>query len=298
MSEQTLPTIKPAAIRGAFWMIGAIVAFSTMAVAGREILNELDTFELMLYRSIVGLLIVVPVALATGSLREVNTEQLPLQILRNLFHFTGQNLWFLALTLIPLAQVFAIEFTSPIWVLLFSPLLLGERLTRGRAIAACFGFIGILVVTRPTVETINVGIIAAALSAICFAMTNVLTRKLTRSQSITCIMVYLTATQTVFGLIGAGYDGHITIPSMAYVPAIFLVGLCGLVAHFCLTRALSIAPAPTVMPIDFARLPLIALIGFLFYDEGIDIYVFYGAAIIFTANYINLLRESRENTGQ
>ena len=126
--------------RAAVWMLGAIASFSSMAVAGREVSVQLDTFELMMYRSAVGVLIVSAVLSVTGGWKNVTTDRLGLHLARNVAHFTGQNLWFFAVTVIPLAQVFALEFTQPIWVLLLSPLLLGERLTFVRSLAAAMGF--------------------------------------------------------------------------------------------------------------------------------------------------------------
>lgn len=281
-------------LQAAIWMIGSILSFSFMAVAGRWLAQGYDTFEIMLYRSLTGVIVVLIAASMFGTLQEVTRASAPTQILRNAFHFAGQNLWFFALTLIPLAQVFALEFTSPIWILLLSPIFLGERLTRPRIIAAALGFIGILLVTRPGATPINIGIIAAALSAICFAMTGMLTKRLTRTQSLTSIMVYLTVTQAIFGLICAGYDGDIALPSTASAPLLALVGLAGLIAHVCLTKALSIAPATVVMPIDFTRLPMIAVIAMFVFGEALDIWVFAGAALIFTGNYYNILSETRK----
>jgi drug/metabolite transporter (DMT)-like permease len=136
-------------LRAALWMTGAITSFSAMAIAVRELKGAHDTFEIMAVRSAVGLLIVLAVAFATGRLGEVSAQRLGGHVLRNAIHFTGQNLWILAVTLIPLAQVFALEFTTPIWVLLLSPFFLGERITRLRLLAAVLGFVGILVVARP-----------------------------------------------------------------------------------------------------------------------------------------------------
>ena len=275
-------------------MGGSISSFSAMAVAGRELAGIYDTFEIMMYRSFVGVCVVVSLALLTGAWRQINTRNFSLQIWRNLAHFTGQNLWFYAVTVIPLAQVFALEFTSPLWVIVLSPLILGERLTKVRALAAVLGFIGILVVARPTIEGINAGVITAAASAIFFALTIMFTKRLTRTQTITTILFYLTVTQLVFGVVMAGYDGDIALPTLTHGPLLLLIGVAGLVAHYCLTTALSIAPATVVVPIDFIRLPVIAIIGMLVYAEALDIWVFVGAAIIFAGNYINLWVETHK----
>lgn len=214
--------------------------------------------------------------------------------MRNLAHFSGQNLWFYAVTVIPLAQVFALEFTSPIWVILLSPILLGEKITPVRAFAAIMGFIGILIVARPDMAGINTGVLMAATSAVFFALTTVFTKRLTRTQSITCILFYLTVMQLVFGLVMAGYDGDIALPNNRTLPWLILIGCAGLLAHFCITKALSIAPATVVVPIDFIRLPVIAVIGMLAYNESVDIWVFVGAAVIFAGNYLNIITETRK----
>jgi len=289
------PSTDPAAVlRAGLWMLGAVVSFSSMAVAGRAVSFELDTFEIMMYRSVVGFVLVVAVARATGRVRGITTRSPGLHLIRNISHFTGQNLWFYAITMIPLAQVFALEFTSPLWVLVLSPLLLGERMTRVRALAALIGFSGILIVARPNAETINTGTLAAAAAAIGFAGSILATKRLTRTDTLTCILFWMTATQILFGLVCAGIDGDIALPSRASVPWLVVIGCAGLMAHVCLTTALSIAPATVVTPVDFLRLPLIAVIGLMVYGEAIDAFVLIGAAIIFGANYLNLWIETRK----
>lgn len=284
-------------LRAALWMLGAVLAFSSMAVAGRAVSFELDTFEIMLYRSIVGFVIVLGLAIYTGGWTTVTARRPGAHLLRNLCHFTGQNLWFYAITVIPLAQVFALEFTAPLWVLILSPLVLAERLTPIRALAAALGFAGILIVARPSPETLNTGTLAAAAAAIGFAGSILMTKRLTRTESLTCILFWMTLMQIAFGLICAGRDGAIALPSPATLPWLVVIGCAGLVAHFCLTTALSIAPATVVTPVDFLRLPLIAVIGLLVYGEEIEPAVILGALIIFGANYLNLWHETRRRAG-
>lgn len=269
-------------------MVGAIVSFTSMAIAGRAVSFELDTFEIMLFRSLTGIVVVMIVATAAGTLGQINRDQLALHGIRNVAHFTGQNLWFYALTVIPLAQVFALEFTTPIWVILLSPILLGERITRIKVLAAVLGFAGVLIVARPGQAEVSPGLVAAACAAIGFALTAMFTRKLTRTQTITCILFWLTIMQAVFGLVMAGYDGDIALPSHGSMPWIILIGFAGLLAHFCLTTALSLAPATVVMPIDFVRLPVIAIVGAYVYKEALDPLVLLGAALIFLGNYANI----------
>ena len=280
-------------VQVAFWMTGTILSFSAMAIAGRAVSNGLDPFEIMLYRSLFGVVIVVSAARLAGTLGQITARHRSLHLIRNLCHFSGQGLWFYALPLLPLAQVFALEFTSPIWVVVLSPLVLGEKLTRSRVGVALLGFVGILIVARPSVVTMNIGLLAAALSAVCFAGSIILTKRLTRSETITCILFYLTTMQLAFGAICAGIDGDVAVPSAAHWPWLILIGFAGVCAHFCLTTALALAPAAVVVPFDFIRLPAIAVVGLLLYNEPLDGFVFLGAGVIFAANYVNIWRETR-----
>jgi len=290
MQDQTPPRVGLAAL----WMTGAIGSFSAMAVAGREVSSALDTFEIMMYRSLLGFLIVISVLAATGKLGRISSRDLGLQTLRNLVHFAGQNLWFLAVTAIPLAQVFALEFTSPLWVVVLAPLVLGERLTPTRALSALIGFAGILIVTRPSPETLSLGVFAAAGAAVFFAFTNMLTKKLTRRHSVANILFWLTLLQLIFGLAAAGIDGDVTLPDASTAPWLVVIALSGLMAHFCIANALSIAPAAVVMPLEFARLPVIAVLGMILYAEPLELWVFAGAAVIFAANFLNIHSETRK----
>lgn len=281
-------------VKGAFWMLGAIASFTSMAVAGRAVSFELDTFEIMMYRSFIGILIVLIVSSVARTRSQITTRTMHIHLVRNIFHFSGQNLWFYSITVIPLAQVFALEFTMPIWVILLAPLVLGERITRMHMLVTALGFIGILIVTRPNPDSFEWGLVTSAAAAIGFAGSALFTRLLTRTETITCILFWLTVIQAIFGILCAGYDFDIALPSAESVPWLILIGCAGLLAHFCLTTALSLAPASVVIPFDFARLPLIAIVGMVLYDEPVDIYVILGAALIFGANYLNIWSQTRK----
>jgi drug/metabolite transporter (DMT)-like permease len=284
-----LPRPDPAqSLRAALWMLVSVLAFSLIAVAARHVSARHDSFEVLTARSAVGLMLVLAAGLATGRLSEISTRALSGHFRRNLVHFIGQNLWFWALTQITLAQVFAMEFTSPLWVILLAPVFLSERLTALRLLAAALGFVGILIVARPDMAALNPGLLAAAGSAISFATVSILTKRLTRGESVLGILVWLTLMQLGFGLICAGYDGQITLPDAQTLPWLVLIGLCGVSAHFSLTTALSLAPASFVVTIDFLRLPLIAVVGALAFAEPLDPMVLIGGAVIFAGVLLNL----------
>lgn len=271
-------------------MAGAIASFTILAVAGRAVAQDLSTFEIMLWRSLIGLVIVLAVIAAMGLRTEITTARLPLHLARNVAHFTAQNLWFYAIFSLPLATVFALEFTTPIWGLLLAPFFLGEKLTRRGLLAAAIGFAGILIVARPSTATLSPGLLAAAACAVGFALSIMFTKRLTRHESLIGIIFWLHVMQACFALVITAADGDIALPAAERAHWMLLIGVAGLTAHVCLTRALQSAPATVVMPMDFARLPVIAIVAMLLYGESVDPFVIIGAVLIFVGNWVNLRR--------
>lgn len=274
-------------------MLGAMISFTLMAISGRSLADKLDTFEIMTYRSFIGIAIVLLFAYRAGTLGEVRTRYLKLHIIRNIFHFSGQNLWFFAILYVPLSQMFVFEFSTPLWVAVCAPLVLGERLTLSRFMAAAIGFFGILVVARPDFSDVNPAIIAAAFCAVGFAGATLATKILTRTETITAILFWLTVLQAVFGVICAGYDGVMDVPRGSEWLWVVIIGICGLCAHFCITTALQLAPATIVTPFEFLRLPLITFVGVVLYGEQLEWLVFLGAFIVLLANIMNIRAETR-----
>ncbi|MGJ8528828.1 DMT family transporter [Maritalea sp.] len=285
-------------LKAAYWMVGAMSSFSLMAIAGRELGGRLDTFEIMMYRSFLGVIIVLTVAKFAGTLGDIGFSKFRLHLIRNSCHFVGQNLWFYAVTIVPLSQLFAFEFSSPLWVVLLAPIFLGERLTPTKIFAAILGFTGILIVARPDNIIVDPAIIAAATCAIFFAGTTMATKKLTGTQSTTAILFWLVVMHSVLGAASAGFDGQIAIPEGVEILLVALIGVCGLLAHFCITNALNLAPATVVTPLEFVRLPLIAFIGFVLYQEAFEWPVILGAVLVLVANIVNIMSENAKNKRQ
>jgi drug/metabolite transporter (DMT)-like permease len=270
-------------------MIGAVAGFVSMAFAGRSLGTQHDTFEIMAWRSVVGIIIVLIAAQTTGTLHHIRVRNMGLHTLRNISHFTGQNLWFAALTMVPLAQLFAMEFSYPLWVALVAPFVLGERMTLPRAIAVALGFTGILIVTQPWVAGgLQLGTVLAIGCSFGFAGSALATKRLTTRAPLTEIMFWLCLMQAIFGLACALFDGEMRLPTLQSLPYLIWVGFAGLGAHACMTRALTIAPASVVAPIDFLRLPIVAVLGWLIYAEAITLPVVLGGAVILLANWINI----------
>lgn len=274
-------------LRAALWMMGAVISFTFMAVAGRELSKELDTFEIMMWRSGLGMPIVTLWLWVSLGPRGFIPKRFGLYTTRNVIHFAAQNCWFYGIATIPLAQLVALEFTSPVWVALLAPLLLAERLTAAKLLAAGLGFAGVLVIAQPGAAVLSLGHAAGLGAAIGFALTNILTRRLSRVQSGAQILFWMTTMQTAFAIILAA-PGGVAIPSAELAPWTVAIAVVGFTAHLSLTKALTLAPASVVAPMEFARLPVIATLGLALYGEPLEWALAAGAALILGANALNI----------
>ena len=278
----------------ALWMTGALLSFAAKAISGRELSDTMSTFEILSLRSAVSLVIVAALLPRFG-LGAIRTWHLGMHLFRNIIHFSAQFGWFLGISLLPLATVFSLEFTIPIWSAALAVIFLGEKLNRGRIIAIVFGFGGVLIILRPGSEAIDIASLAVLGAAFGYAVTYITTKKLTGWDSPFVIIFYMNLIQLPLGLVPALFDW--TAPVAADIPWILLVGVAGLTSHYSITKAFMLADATLILPIDFLRLPLIAVVGFLFYSEGVDLALFAGAIVIFAGNYYNIRLEARRARG-
>jgi len=280
-------------IRVVFWMTGALLSFSVMAVSIRGLAGSLSIMEILALRSALGLVIIFSVLMLRPKLRhDINLQQFRLHLLRNGLHFLGQFLWSNSLLLLPLATVFALEFTMPGWTTLLAVLVLGERLTRSRLGAVVLGLIGVLVIMRPGIETFRPAALLVLGAALAYAASLVATKKLTATQTTMAIVFWMNVMQLPMGL--AGSDPLFVFKLGAHdIWPVVGIGIAGTSAHFCLANAFRSGDASVVVPLDFLRIPLIALVGWWFYGEPIDIVVFLGAGIIVSGVFWNLRAESR-----
>lgn len=282
-------------LRAAIWMLGTVASFILMMIAARELSARMSAFEILFFRSGIAFLIMLPIVIRLGR-RAWHTERPYYHLARNSLHFAAQWGWVFGVAVLPLAEVTSLEFTMPIWTALLAMLFLGERVTSGRIIAVAGGFLGVLVILRPGIEIISPAAFVVLASAFCYACSNVMVKSLTRTDHIVAIVFFMQVLQMPMALIPALFQW--VDPLWSDMPWLIAMGITALSAHYCMTRALQLADASVVLPIDFLRLPFMALVGFLFYTEGLDIWVLVGASVIFGANWINVRRETRAMQGQ
>lgn len=282
--------INSRVVRAVTWMSGAVLSFCTMAIAARELLQHMGTFEVLFCRTGLALLIVMPLALRAG-LGTLKTRRIGTHLWRNLFHFGGQAAWVYSIGVLPLAMVFAIEFTMPLWTAIMAVMLLGERMDRGRSVMLACGLAGVMVILRPWHGTVQPAAFVMLLGAVGFAVQMIGTKRLSSTESPLAVLFWMSIIQTPFCLAAA--LPHWVVPTLHDLPWMAAIACGHFSAHYCLTRALKHADATVVVPVDFFRLPLIAIVGALFYAEAFDPAVMVGAALMFLGTYYSVTRERR-----
>jgi drug/metabolite transporter (DMT)-like permease len=278
------------AVRGVLWMLLAVLSFAGMAVAVRELSRHMGVAEILALRTSVTLLIVVALIPGHG-FASLATQRFRLHATRALMHLAGQFCWMYAIGALTLATVFAIEFTMPVWVALLAAAFLHERLNRARVVQLILGLIGVALILRPGLGGFHPAALVMLLGSLFYASNMIFTKRLSATDTALAVTFWMSAVQLPVTLIAALPNW--VLPVLADAPWIAVIGGGSFAAHYSMTRAMKLAEATVVVPIDFIRLPLIAVVGALFYAEPFDPMVLVGAAIIFVGTYYSLSYESR-----
>jgi drug/metabolite transporter (DMT)-like permease len=275
------------------WMAGTLLSFTTMAISVRSLAGAFSAFEMMAVRSAFGLAVMLALLAARPALRrDLSLRRLRLHAVRNTLHFASQIGWAVSVMLLPLATVFALEFTMPAWVALFAVLALGERMTASRVGALVICFAGVLVIVRPGLGGFQPAAFIALGTALAFALVAICTKKLISTESTFAILFWMNLMQLPMNFAGSDplfltrFEWWMALPLLG-------VGIAGLSTHFCLTNAFRHGDASVVIPLDFLRVPFIAAVGALFYAEPLDGLVFAGAGLILAGIVWNLRAEAR-----
>ncbi len=267
-------------------MGGWLCLMLMVTVAGREALREINVFQVMELRSLIGFVLLYPLIRRNGGFAAMKTSRPIQHIGRNIIHYGAQLGWFFALTLIPLGQVVSIEFTMPIWTAILAASFLGERITIWKVTAIVLGIIGVIVIVRPATGEINQGQLIALAAAVGFGVSVAMMKSLTRTEKTVAIIFWMLVVQSAAGLLPALYVWQ--WPSAHTWGWITVIAFCGTFSHYCMARAMLHADATVVLPMDFLRVPLTATLGWLLYSERLDMLTVLGAMLILTGNLLNL----------
>ncbi len=279
----------PQSAVAALYMLAAAALFSVMVASVRHVSAEVDSFGIVFFRNLLGVLIIGPI-IARRGLSFLRTSRIRLYVWRTVFGLGSMFMWFYAITVTPIAEAVALSFTAPLFVTIVAVLFLHERVGTARWIATAVGFGGAMVVLRPGIAEVTTGHLLLIASSILMAMSIVSIKMLAASEPPERIVAYMVILFTPASFIPALFVWE--WPSWISLYWLAVVAGAGTFAHIAFTRALSKADASAVMPLDFMRLPFAALIGFLAFSETPDIFTFAGAAMIFISSIYIARRES------
>lgn len=277
-------------------MLGTLLSFCLMAIGARELSGEIGTFQVLFFRGVIALAVISAVIFATGQQHLLRTRRLKLHTIRNLFHFAGQYGWFVGIGLLPLAQVFALEFTVPLWTAVIAALFLGEQLTKRKLIAILLGFIGVLIIVRPGIEIVSPAAFIVLASAVCYAVSHSSTKSLARSEHPLTILFLMCLIQLPVGFTLALPEWQ--LPQGTQWLWLAIIGVTALTAHYCMTKAMQHADVSIVVTMDFLRLPVIALVGVFLYQEEFELALLVGALLMLMGNLFNLYPNNKKAPNQ
>ena len=281
----------PAVVQAATLMILACLVLSVMGGLIRSVADSgMPIFQIVLLRNVAGLLFVLPLFMKTG-LGALKTKRIGVYFGRSLVGFVSMLSWFYAVSVLPLADAVALNFTAPIFGTILAIFVLHEVVGIRRGTAMLVGFVGAMIILRPGFTDMSLGSYAAVFSALTMACSVTFVKLLSRTENTAAIVAWTQILILPMSLIPALFVWQ--MPTLNQIATILAIGLLATIGHLSFTKAYSLADASIVMPFDFFRLIFSALIGFIFFLQEPDFFTYLGAAIIFASSTYIAIRESR-----
>jgi len=280
----------PKRVRGPLLMAVASFGFAAMHGTIRHVSEDLHPFQIAFFRNFFGFVVFLPVLYRAG-FGILKTTKMPLYIARGAINAGAMLMFFMAISLIPLAQVTALSFTAPLFATLGAALILGEVVRLRRWTALLVGFTGMLIIIRPGIIEVSTGALLTVLSSMLWAMAILIIKRLSETESSLAISAYMVIVLMPITLIAA--IPFWIWPSWEALGWLLLVGLFGSVAHISMTESFKHADASAVLPIDFTKLIWASLIGYFAFMELPDIWTLVGGVMIAGGAIYIGVREAR-----
>jgi drug/metabolite transporter (DMT)-like permease len=280
LSISTVSPRVPVTVKVAGYMLVSAACFSGSTAIIRHVSAEIDPIEIAFFRSLFGLVVLLPWLWSQG-INALRTDRLQLHSLRALVGAVTMLSWFYGLSLIPLGQAVALSFTTPLFSMLAAVLLLRELVGLRRWAAAVVGFMGTVIILRPNLGEIEWGALLVLLCSMALAVNVVIVKVLSRSESPGTIVAYLGLFMVPTTFVPTVFVWQ--SPSVDQVLWLTLLGALATASNLCRVRALALGKASAVVPYDFARLPIVALVAYLVFAEVPDGWMWLGAAVIFSS---------------
>jgi len=278
-------------VRGALWMVGSCVFFALLTGLIRYLSETIDPLEIVFFRNLFGMAVMLPWLWRHG-LATLKTRRLGLYGLRALVGLGAMVAWFEAIARMNLADAVALSFTAPLFATVLAVFILREVVRLRRWAAVSVGFLGAMVILRPGFETIPAAAILVLASAAMMGLAVNIVKMLSRTEPTAPIVFYMVLMLTPASAIPALFVWR--TPTAEELLWLAALGGTATLGHLCLVRAFSYADATAVLPFDFVRLPLIALIGYVAFDQTVDGWTALGAAIIIASSVYIARREAAQ----
>lgn len=280
----------PLPVQASVLMVVAMAFFTSMSVFIRLAAQEIHPLEVVFFRNFLAFLLLLPWLMNQG-VSTLRTRRLGLFATRAAINVVGMAAGFISLTLIPLAEATALGFTAPLWATIGAVLILGEAIRLRRITALVLGFVGVLVVLRPGVETVSVGAVLALTHAFLIAITTLIVKRLTATETPTTIVIWMALMQSPLSLIPALYVWE--WPTLLTWLWLWCLAGAGTLGHLCWTRAFSIAEVSQLQPFEFIKLPMIAVFAYLVFAELPTLWTWLGGSVIFASTAYISIREAK-----
>jgi drug/metabolite transporter (DMT)-like permease len=280
----------PPITRAAFWVIVAGFCATIMNVVVREAAKELHSFEITFFRCLFGFAVMIPWIMKVG-VGALKTSKISFYSLRGMVSLVSMLSWFYGITLVPLSTATALNFTAPLFSTLGAALILRETVRVRRWAALAVGFVGTLVVLRPTADGLDPNALYILASALTGGMNVVTVKFLARTESPNAIVTYLMLYVTPLSLVPALFVWQ--WPSLVALGWLILLGALGTASHLSVVRGYSAVDASACAPFEFLRLPFAAFLGYAIFSEVTDLWTWVGAVTIATSSIYVAHREAK-----
>jgi len=261
-----------------------------MVIFIRKASENIHVLEVVFFRNLLAFIVMLPLLKSTG-LAAIKMNNTRLFFMRGFVGAIGMIAGFTCLTLIPLAQATAISFSQPLFITIGATIFLGEIIKARRIAAIIFGIIGMLIIVQPGFISFSFGIMLAIISALALSINALIVKKLTLTDTPQTIIMWM-----VIMLIPITFIPAISVwqwPSFETWLYLWGIAILGTLAHFSFTKSYTMAEITSLEPIGFIKLPIIALLGWMIFEEIPGTWTWVGGLIIFISTIYISQREAK-----
>ena len=275
-----------------FLIIISIIFGNLMGTFIKLAQEELNVFTAGFLRFFFGFLIIIPYILKT-KFKVFNTKNFKIHIIRSALNLPAMLLGFAALAMLPLEKMTAIHFIVPIIVTILAVIFLKEKIYLYRSIALVIGFLGMLIILRPGIMDISIGIYMALISSLIWSIVIILTKKVSKDDSAITILSHQYVYMTLFSLPLVIYFWD--QPSLKTIIFILCAAISGTILHIALNHAYKLVDVTMTQPYSFLGLIFSSIIGYFVFSDKPDLYTWIGASVIFCGVLLISYRELQLN---